>query len=179
MTKASENQLTATTQERIASRIMLIRGQKVMLDADLATLYGVETRELNQAVRRNIERFPEDFMFQLTQEEFATLRSQIVTLKGRGRHPKYLSLVFTEQGVAMLSSVLRSKRAIYVNIAIMRTFVRLRQLLTTDEQLRKKIESMEKKYDKRFRVILDVIKELIAKEDEPEPERRIGFRMDK
>jgi hypothetical protein len=125
--------------ERIASRIYLIRSQKVMLDADLAALYGVETKVFNQAVRRNMDRFPEDFMFQLSAEEAAALRSQFVTLeKGRGRYPKYAPLAFSEHGVAMLSSVLRSKRAIQVNLAIMRTFVRLREALATNEELARK-----------------------------------------
>jgi hypothetical protein len=127
--------------QRIEKSIFLIRGQKVMLDADLADLYQVSTKLLNQAVKRNVDRFPADFMFQLTPEEFAALSSQIVTLEsGRGRHRKYLPRAFTEQGVAMLSSVLRSKRAVSVNIEIMRAFVRLREILATHKDLANKLE---------------------------------------
>ena len=132
--------------ERIEKAILLIRRQKVMLDADLAALYGVETRVLVQAVKRNLERFPEDFMFQLSKEEADFLRSQIVTLKrGRGQHSKYLPYVFTEQGVAMLSSVLRSPRAIKVNIEIMRAFIRLRKMLASHAELAQKLDALEKK----------------------------------
>jgi len=160
----------------IETKILLIRGQKVMLDADLAELYEVETKVLNQAVKRNIERFPDDFMFQLTAEEFANLRSQsdtsnlrsqIVTLKaGRGQHRKYLPYAFTEQGVAMLSSVLRSSRAIEVNIAIMRTFVQLRQMLTSNAELSRKLAAMEKNYDIKFKAIFEAIHQLMTP-DEP------------
>lgn len=132
-------------QEIIESKILFIRGKKVMLDRDLAVLYGVETRALNQAVRRNIKRFPSDFMFQLSQEEASELsRSQFVTLK-RGQNIKYLPFAFTENGVAMLSSVLNSERAITVNIQIMRTFTRIREMIATHKDLQKKIEEMEKK----------------------------------
>ena len=134
---------------------------------------GVETRTLKQAVRRNVKRFPDDFMFELSREEEVTLRSQTVTLKGRGRHSKYLSFAFTEQGVAMLSSVLKSERAIEVNIAIMRAFVEMRQLLSTHEELKKKIEEMESKYDKHFQVVFEAIRQLLAEEEKPT--RRIGF----
>ena len=134
--------------ERIQQSILLIRSEKVMLDRDLAVLYGVETKVFNQAVKRNIERFPPDFMFQLTDAESKTLRSQIVTSKEEGRGgTRYNPYAFTEQGIAMLSSVLRSKQAVEVNIAIMRTFVQLRRILADNSLLRKKIESMEKKYD--------------------------------
>lgn len=147
-----------------------------MLDNDLAELYGVETKVLKQQVNRNIERFPEDFMFELTWEETKSLRSQIVTLNTtskRGRHIKYLPYAFTEQGVAMLSSVLRSKRAIQVNIHIMRTFTKLRTLLSTHKDLQRKIEEMEKKYDQQFRVVFDAIRALITP---PAPKRKkIGF----
>jgi hypothetical protein len=146
-----------------------------MLDADLAVLYGVEVKVLNQAVKRNIERFPEDFMFQLTAEEAATLRSQTVTLKpGRGRHRKYLPYAFTEQGVAMLSSVLRSRRAVLVNIEIMRAFVRLRQMLASHADLARKLEALEKKYDAQFKVVFDAIRELMAPPT-PKHKRPIGF----
>jgi hypothetical protein len=162
-------------EERITSAILLLRGHKVMLDADLAALYGVETKVLNQAVQRNLERFPEDFMFQLTQEEAALLRSQTVTLKrGRGQHRKYLPHVFTEQGVAMLSSVLRSSQAILVNIEIMRAFVKLRQLLATNEDLAKKLVALEKKYDGQFKVVFQAIRELM--EPPVRKKRPIGFR---
>jgi hypothetical protein len=161
--------------ERIERAILLIRGRKVMLDADLASLYGVETRVLVQAVRRNLGRFPEDFMFQLSKEEVDFLRSQIVTLKrGRGQHSKYLPYAFTEQGVAMLSSVLRSPRAIQVNIEIMRAFVRLRQMLASHAELARKLDALEQKYDVQFKAVFDAIRQLMVP---PEPKRRpIGFR---
>lgn len=163
--------------DRITTAIVLLRGEKVMLDADLALLYGVETRALNQAVRRNIERFPKDFVLQLTAEEAALLRSQTVTLKpGRGQHRKYLPYAFTELGVAMLSSVLRSPRAIAVNIEIMRAFVRLRRILATHEDLARKMVALEKKYDTQFKVVFDAIRELMAP---PIPNKRcIGFKSE-
>lgn len=157
---------------RVERRILVLRGHKVMLDRDLASLYGVDTKALNQAVRRNLDRFPADFMFQLTPEEAARLRSQSVTSKRGGA--RYLPLAFTEQGVAMLSSVLKSERAIQVNIAIIRAFVRLRALLATHRDLARKLEELERKYDKRFRVVFDAIRELMAR-IEPD-RRRIGFR---
>ena len=161
--------------ERIAGSILLIRGQKVILDAALASLYEVDTKVLNQAVRRNIERFPPDFMFQLTPEEVRVLRSQIVTLKpGSGRHRKYLPYAFAEQGVAMLSSILRSDRAVQVNIEIMRAFVRLRLLLASNTELSRKLAALEEKYDAQFKVVFDAIRELMAPV-EPQPKRRIGF----
>lgn len=161
--------------ERIEKAILLIRKQKVLLDADLAALYGVETRVLVQAVKRNLERFSEDFMFQLSREETDFLRSQIVTLKmGRGQHRKYLPYVFTEQGVAMLSSVLRSSRAIQVNIEIMRAFIRLRQMLASHAELARKFDALEKKYDTQFKEVFEAIRQLMAP---PEPKQRaIGFR---
>ena len=159
--------------DRIEKAILLIRGQKVMLDADLAELYGVETRVLVQAVKRNLERFPEDFMFQLSQEEFTILRSQIVTSSGRGGR-RYRPYAFTEQGVAMLSSVLRSRRAIQVNIEIMRAFIRLRQMLASHVELARKLDALEKKYDAQFKQVFEAIRQLMAP---PEPKRRpIGFR---
>jgi hypothetical protein len=160
---------------RIEKSILFIRNQKVILDADLAELYGVETRVLIQAVMRNSERFPGDFMFQLNKEEADFLRSQIVTLKkGRGQHSKYLPYAFTEQGVAMLSSVLRSRRAVQVNIEIMRAFIRLRQLLSSHTDLARKLNTLEKKYDAQFREVFDAIRELMAP---PAPKRRqIGFK---
>jgi len=161
------------TSERIDRSILLIRGHKVTLDADLAELYGVETRALLQAVSRNQKRFPEDFMFQMSKEEYELLRSQIViSKKGRGGR-RYLPYVFTEQGVAMLSSVLRSERAVQVNIEIMRAFVRLRELVATHKYLARKLETLEKRYDAQFKVVFDAIRELMAP---PTPKKRkIGF----
>jgi hypothetical protein len=162
--------------ERIESKIFLIRGQKVMLDIDLAALYEVEVRALNQAVKRNIDRFPGDFMFQLTAEEAALLRSQFVILKtGRGKHRKFLPHAFTEQGVAMLSSVLHSDRAIGVNIEIMRTFVRLRKMLASNADLAGKLAELEKKYDAQFKVVFDAIHELMTPPSQS-ARRRIGFK---
>ena len=160
--------------ERIASKIYLIRDIRVMLDRDLAELYGVETKVLKQAVRRNIKRFPDDFMFELTEDENQALRSQNVTLK-RGKHSKYFPFAFTEQGVAMLSSVLNSERAIQVNILIMRAFNKLREMLSTHEDLRRKVEAMERKYDRQFKVVFDAIKQLI--DIESKPKRKIGFEV--
>ncbi|KKW32338.1 MAG: KilA-N, DNA-binding domain protein [Candidatus Uhrbacteria bacterium GW2011_GWA2_52_8d] len=160
--------------ELIESKIYVFRGKNVMIDRDLATLYGVETRVLNQAVRRNVQRFPEDFMFQLTDQESQNLRSQIVisSLEYGGR--RYSPYVFTEQGVAMLSSVLKSDRAIQVNIQIMRTFTRMREMLTENEELRRKIELLEKQYDEKFVMVFDAIRRLI---DEPsKDEKEIGFK---
>ena len=161
--------------ERIERAIFPIRGQKVMIDADLAVLYGVPTGALIQAVKRNLVRFPTDFMFQLTRAEAASLRSQIVILeRGRGKHRKYLPYAFTQEGVAMLSSVLRSPRAVQVNIAIMRAFVRLRRMLTTNESLARQLDALEKKYDAQFKVVFDAILQLMSP---PAAGRRmIGFR---
>ena len=162
--------------ERIEKAILLVRKQKVMLDADLAGLYGVETRVLVQAVKRNLQRFPEDFMFQLSHEEFTALRSQSVTSSDWGgrRYPPY---AFTEQGVAMLSSVLRSQRAIQVNIEIMRAFIRLRQMLASHAELARKLDALEKKYDAQFKEVFEAIRQLMAP---PEPKRRtMGFRKGK
>ena len=148
-----------------------------MLDADLAGLYGVEVRTLNQAVRRNAARFPSDFMFQLTWEEAERSRSQIVILNAagtRGRNIKYRPYVFTEQGVAMLSSVLKSDRAIQVNVEIMRAFVRLRGLIGLDRELARRLDDLESRYDRQFKVVFDAIRELMAP-PAPAPKRRIGF----
>ena len=161
-----------TPHERIEKIILTVRGQRVMMDADLATLYGVTTKALNQAVKRNLARFPSDFMFQLTDEEVAALRSQTVTSKRRGGR-QYRPYVFTEQGVAMLSSVLRSERAIQVNIAIMRAFVRLRELISSNKILSRRLAELEKKYDAQFRVVFEAIRELMA--DPASKPRRIGF----
>jgi hypothetical protein len=168
----------AIPEERITRAILLIRGHKVMLDEDLAALYEVEVKVLNQAVSRNAERFPPDFMFRLTLEETTLLRSQIVTLKGgRGQHRKYPPCVFTEQGVAMLSGILRSRRAVLVNVEIMRAFVRLRQMLASHSDLARKLSALEKKYDAQFKVVFDAIRDLMTP---PEPPRknRIGFLAD-
>lgn len=159
--------------ELIEKRIYLFRGKRGMLDSHLAELYGVETKALNRAVKRNIDRFPEDFMFQLTEEEFDALRYQIDTSKETRGGRRYLPYVFTEQGVAMLSSVLRSKRAVRVNIQIMRTFVKLREMLATHKELARKLEELERKYDKQFRIIFDVIRKLMAPPEKPR--RKIGF----
>jgi hypothetical protein len=182
--------------ERIERRILLLRGEKVMLDFDLAELYGVATKTLNQAVKRNLERFPADFMFPLSEEEALLimrsqivtssgvsasksteppplLRSQIVTSSQKKRRSSHRPYAFTEQGVAMLSSVLRSPRAVQVNIAIMRTFVQLRQMLATHADLARKLAALEAKYDAQFKVVFDAIRELMREE---KPSRReIGF----
>jgi len=160
--------------EAIEKRILLIRDEKVMLDSDLAMLYGVETREIVQAVKRNIGRFPDDFMLQLTVEEFELLRSQTVISKPKGRGGRrYLPYAFTEQGVAMLSSVLKSERAIRVNIEIMRSFVRLRQMLSSNAELAGKLIAMEKKYDLQFKAVFDAIRQLMA--PHVKPRQKIGF----
>jgi hypothetical protein len=186
-------------EESIERAILLIRDEKVLLDADLAALYGVATRVLIQAVKRNAERFPLDFMFQLTKEEVDLLRSQFVTSKSASRLDqgdseilrsqfviskigdprggrRYLLYAFTEQGVAMLSSVLHSPRAIAVNIEIMRTFIRLRRMLASHADLARKLEALEKKYNAQFKVVFDAIRQLMAP---PAPKRRrIGFHRD-
>jgi len=161
--------------ERVENRIFFIRGLKVMIDRDLAKLYRVKTKNLNKAVKRNLKRFPDDFMFQLTKEECDSLRFQIGTLK-RGKHSKYLPYVFTEQGVAMLSSVLRSERAIQVNILIMRAFLRLRRILSTHKEVARKLNELEGrvgKLDSEVSAIFHALRKLMA-----EPEQRakkIGF----
>ena len=159
-----------------AALIITFRRQRVLLDADLATLYGVETKALNRAVKRNIDRFPEDFMFQLTAEEHEALRCQIGTSKeGRGGR-RYLPYVFTQEGVAMLSSVLQSPRAVAVNIAIMRAFIRLRQMVLTADELARKVDSLEKKYDGQFKIVFDAFRQLMTPPDPPR--RKIGFKAD-
>lgn len=157
---------------RIEKAIFLIRDEKVMLDQDLATMYGVETRALVQAVKRNIDRFPGDFMFQLNKDEFSSLKSQIVTSSWGGRRTR--PYAFTEQGVAMLSSVLNSKRAILVNIEIMRTFVKLRRILATHDELASKLASLERRYDRQFKIVFDAIREIMTPKDPPK-RRQIGF----
>jgi phage regulator Rha-like protein len=168
--------------ERIVGKIYMIRGEKVMFDRDLATLYEVETKVLNQAVKRNKKRFPDDFMFQLNEKEaeifskyhLDSSRSQIVTLK-RGQNIKYLPYVFTEQGVAMLSSVLKSERAIEVNIQIIRVFIKMKKLLTTHKELREKIEKMEKSNKENFKIIFRVISKLMAVEPKNSETKIVGF----
>jgi hypothetical protein len=171
----TEKMIAPVTQ--IESKMFLIRSQKVMLDEHLASLYGVETKVLLQAVKRNLERFPDDFMFQLDAAEWQTLRSQIVTSNekpaGRGGR-RYAPYAFTEQGVAMLSSVLHSERAIQVNIEIMRAFVRLRQMLATNAELSKKLTALEKKYDIRFKAVFEAIHDLMSP-PENKKKRPIGF----
>ena len=161
-------------QETIESKIFFLRGKRVMLDRDLAILYGVETRALNQAVRRNMRRFPEDFMFQLTKEEMESWKSQIVISNREKMGLRRRPYAFTEQGVAMLSSVLNSDRAIQVNIQIMRTFTKLREMLMAHKDLKRKIEDMEKKYDYQFKIVFDTIKQLL--EPPTEPKGKMGFR---
>lgn len=184
--------------DRIENSILLIRGHKVLLDADLAQLYGVEIRALNRAVKRNLERFPADFMFQLTLGEWTAIRYQIGTLDsgkqtappglssqpvilktGRGQHRKYLPYAFTEQGVAMLSSVLRSRRAVQVNIEIMRAFVRLRRVLAVNAELARRLDEVEKhvgKHDEQFVEVIRAIRHLMEPPPRP-PRRRIGFQV--
>jgi len=165
--------------ERIERLIHSIRTQKVILDSDLAELYGVTTSNLNKAVKRNQDRFPKDFMFQLSKGEFENLRFQIgissfQNTSHGGR--RYFPFVFTEQGVAMLSSVLSSKRAVNVNIDIMRTFVRLRQIVLSNKDLTQRVDELEKKYDLQFKIVFDAIRKLIT--PETKPKSRIGFHAD-
>ena len=168
----------------LAERIRTVRGHKVLLISDLAALYQVPTKALVQAVKRNPERFPADFMFHLTEQEVRALRSQIVTLNaaqdrpaGRGTHPRFTPYAFTEQGVAMLSSVLRSDQAVQVNVEIMRAFVRLRGLIGHNRELARRIDTLESKYDRQFKVVFDAIRELMTP-PVPAPKRRIGFVSD-
>ena len=171
------NTSIALPDESIEDTILLIRGKRVILDQDLARLYGVSTKVLNQAVKRNLDRFPEDFMFQLTKaetDEWQRLRSQIVTLKkGRGTHMKYQPYAFTEHGILMLSSVLKSQRAVQVNIQIMRTFVRLREMLASNETLIARLDKLEENYDAKFKVVFSAIRQLM---NPPVNRKPIGFR---
>jgi uncharacterized protein YjcR len=172
-----ENAKSVVPAETIEKSIFMMRGQRVMLDTDLAELYGVETRVLKQAVRRNRKRFPDDFMFELTRDEARSLRSQNVTLK-RGQYSKYLPFAFTEQGVAMLSSVLNSERAIEVNIAIMRVFVRLREMMAAHKELAVKLRELEGRiqdHDEQIVAIFDAIRHLMA--PPASPRKRIGFEV--
>ena len=180
---------TTPKPENLAPLISFVRGEKVLLDADLAELYGVATKVLNQAVKRNKDRFPLDFMFQLTAEEWNSMRSQFVTASPKSagirsqavtasrRNLAALPFAFTEQGIAMLSSVLRSPRAAEVNIAIMRTFVQLRRLMDSNRDLARRIDALEQRYDEQFSSVFDAIKRLIADDEgrKAKPKRRIGF----
>ena len=173
--------------ENLAKLVFVVRGEKVLLDSDLADLYDVATKVLNQAVKRNLDRFPVDFMFQLTPEEWERMRSQIVTsspgsnpmrsqfVTASRRNVGALPYAFTEQGVAMLSSVLRSQRAVEVNIAIMRTFVQLRRLMDSNRDLARRIEAMETRYDEQFSQVFDAIKQLIAEDKTRKAKPPIGF----
>ena len=164
--------------QRIERAILLIRGHKVILDADLAVLYAVETRALVQAVKRNMDRFPDDFMFKLSRDEYEALKSQNVIPNPEGRGGRRTTpYAFTEQGIAMLSSVLRSERAVQVNIQIMRTFVSLREMLAENETLSRKLAALERKYDRQLKAVFDAIRELMTPAA-PKPRRRIGFRSD-
>ena len=157
--------------ERVTEIIYLIRGMRVMLDRDLAKLYGVETKVFKQAVKRNINRFPEDFMFELTRDEFKNLRSQFVTSSWGGS--RYVPMAFTEQGIAMLSSVLKSDRAVQANIQIMRAFIKMRQMSISHEDLKQKIITLERKYDIQFQIVFEAIKQLL--EQDEKPKRKIGY----
>jgi hypothetical protein len=166
--------------ERIMDKIYLIRGQKVMLDRDLAELYGIETKRLKEAVKRTLFRFPEDFMFELTKEEFSNWRTQFATSNSDKMGLRYSPMVFTEHGVLMLSSVLNSPKAINVNIQIMRIFIRFRQMLTDTLSLKLEIEEIKKKLqnqDKNIELVFSYLDELITRQEERAPRRRIGFRI--
>ena len=177
MTEKEGNKLILPN-EIIERKIYIIRGQKVMIDSDLAELYGVETRRLNEQVKRNIKRFPDDFMFQLTEIEFENLKSQFATSSWGGR--RKLPYVFTEHGVLMLSSVLNSNRAIQVNIQIMRIFTKMRQALTDTLNLKLEIEAIKKKltnHDKNIELVFSYLDELIKKQENPKPRKKIGFKQ--
>lgn len=161
--------------ERIEAVILLLRGERVILDTDIAALYGIETKTLVRAVKRNLDRFPHDFMFQLTSEEVKSLRYQFGTSNTRGGR-RYLPYAFTEQGVAMLSGVLRSEQAVKVNVEIMRAFVRLRRILSEHADLARKLDDLEQRYDEQFRVVFDALRELMAPPDSEG--RQIGFEQE-
>ena len=168
-------QMAVVPVERIERAILSIRGEKVMLDSDLAELYGVETKRLNEQVRRNLARFPADFMFQLTPVEFDNLRSQIATSSSEYGGRRYLPYVFTEHGALMLANVLNSERAAKTSVQVVRAFVRLRQMLASNAELARKLEALEKKYDRQFKIVFDGIRRLMSP---PEPKRReIGFHV--
>ena len=171
-----KNQLLINA-ERIESSILFVRGNRVILDRDLARFYGIKTKVLKQSVRRNRRRFPEDFMFELNIEEFNNWRSQFVTFKSDRMGWRHSPMAFTEQGVAMLSSILHSDRAIEINIAIMRAFVKLRRMLETNAQLAQKLMEMERKYDSQFRVVFEAIRQLMAPTGSEPPRRQIGFKV--
>jgi hypothetical protein len=176
MMEKEQQQLTIT-KSLVTSKIYIVRGKKVMLDRDLAELYDVETKVLNQAVKRNIERFPEEFMFQLTSEEFEILKSQIVTSSWGGT--RKMPSAFTEYGVAMLSSILRSKRAIQVNIQIMLVFSKIREMLLDSLQIKLDIEEIKRRLynqDKNLEIVFSYVDELIEKRDNPPTRRQIGFK---
>ncbi len=161
------------TIEQIATKIYYIRGMKVMLDRDLAALYGVETKVLKRNVRRHIDRFPDDFMFEFTKQEFQNWRSQFVTSNSDKMGLRYSPMAFTEQGVAMLSGILNSKRAIHVNIQIMRTFTKLRHMISEHEGLKKSVDELREQTDERFEIVFSVLDKLLA--DDGQPKRKIGF----
>jgi hypothetical protein len=173
MTKQPAKMEMIVPQEIIESKIFFVRGKKVMIDRDLAKLYGVETKGLNQAVKRNRERFPDDFMLQLTKEEFENWKSQFVTSNSEKRGLRKKPYVFTEHGILMLSNVLSSPKAIQVNIQIMRIFIKMREMLANHVELKQKIETMEKKYDYQFKAIFEAIKQLL--ESPSKPKKLIGF----
>ncbi len=179
---------------RIVPQVLVLRGQRVLLAQQLGYLYDIDTKVLNQAVKRNVDRFPTDFMFVVEKQELADLRSQFVTLNGAGApidpvsrsqfvtlrpgsHPKYLPYAFTELGIAMLSSILKSERAVAVNIEIMRAFVRMRAMLSEHQELRRKLNLLERKYDEQFKIVFDAIHELMTPPSEPK-KRQIGFVQD-
>lgn len=164
---------TAVAVEQVTGAIHVVRAMRVILDSDLARLYEVPTKQLNRAVRRNPERFPADFMFQLTREDVMSIRCQTGTLK-QGQHRKYRPYAFTEQGVAMLSGLLNSPRAVRVNVEIMRAFVRLRAILGAHAELAHRLEELEARYDEQFKTVFDVIRDLTQAPPEP-PRRRIGY----
>lgn len=172
--RKTATQTSLVPSERIEQSILLLRGQKVMLDSDLAALYGVTAKRLNEQVRRNVERFPEDFMFQLTDLETESLRSQFATSRAVRRARRYRPYAFTEHGAVMLASVLNSPRAIEASIFVVRAFVRMRQILSTHADLARKIDAMEKKYDSQFKIVFDAIRQLMA--PPPASKRQIGFK---
>jgi phage regulator Rha-like protein len=171
-----EGQVAVIPAERIEKAILSIRGEKVMLDSDLAELYGVETRVLNQAVKRNASRFPEDFMFQLNADEIAKLnRSQIVIGSQKHRDPRFPPYAFTEHGALMLANVLNSERAAQTSVQVVRAFVRLRQMLASNAELSRKLAALENKYDAQFKVVFDAIRQLMS--PPAKPKREIGFHV--
>ena len=170
---AKQKALETMPDERIIGKIYYIRGKKVMFDKDLAELYEVETKDLNRAVRRNIDRFPDDFMFQLSEKEFRILRFHFGTSTYGGR--RYLPLAFTEQGIVMLSSVLKSKRAVQVSIHVARVFVKLREMLSTHKDLRDKIEKMEKENKENFKIIFKIISKFMTTDPKDAELKIVGF----